>query len=75
MLTGKHPWPDHDNHLAAMMTIANSTEGPPRPPGINAQAADFLNLCLRMEPSERPTAAELLQHPWVMSPGPRRETV
>lgn len=48
-----------------MFAIARSTEGPPRPTGISAAAADFINACLKHNMAERPTAAELLQHPWV----------
>ena len=29
------------------------------------EAIDFLQQCLRRKPEDRPTAAELLRHPWV----------
>jgi len=65
MLTGKHPWPDLDNPWTAMYHIAKVPEGPPRPKGCSELALSFLNLCLRHDPNERPTATELLQHPFV----------
>lgn len=66
---GKHPWPHlggpQCNQLAAMFAIAKTAEGPPRPTNVSASALDFLNRCLAQEPRERPTATELLRHPFV----------
>lgn len=31
-------------------------------------AADFIRACVRLDPSERLTAEEMLQHPWLSSP-------
>ncbi|KAG2486893.1 hypothetical protein HYH03_014487 [Edaphochlamys debaryana] len=65
MLTGAHPWPHLDNQWTAMFTIAKTEEGPPRPKGISEEAARFLDKCLQFDPAKRPTAAELLQDPFV----------
>lgn len=48
-----------------MFTIAKATDGPPRPANLSPAAASFLDACLRVDPKTRPTASELLQHPWV----------
>lgn len=53
-----------------MFTIAKCEEGPPRPKGIGEEAARFLDKCLQFDPAKRPTAAELLQDPFVaLRPG------
>eukprot|EP00873_Tetraselmis_striata_P023812 jgi/Tetstr1/444076/TSEL_003316.t1 len=66
MLTGKHPWPElGDSHWSAMFQIAKTTTGPPIPDCVSAVARDFLGLCFRVDPAQRPTASELLQHPFV----------
>ncbi|KAK9812977.1 hypothetical protein WJX72_006759 [[Myrmecia] bisecta] len=62
MLTGKHPWPDLDNHWSAMFAIAKTESGPPLPDNISDDCRDFLQRCLKHDPRERPTATELLQH-------------
>jgi serine/threonine protein kinase len=48
-----------------MYAIANGKEGPPRPEGISEDARSFLDQCLQYDPAHRPTATELLEHPWV----------
>ncbi|KAG2454465.1 hypothetical protein HYH02_001484 [Chlamydomonas schloesseri] len=69
MLTGAHPWPHLDNQWTAMFTIAKTEEGPPRPKGISEEARRFLDKCLQFDPAKRPTAAELLQDPFVARAG------
>jgi serine/threonine protein kinase len=68
MLSGCHPWPTVDNPLAAINMIANAPGGPPRPERISSDASSFLDACLRRDPRERPSAAELLKHPFVAPP-------
>lgn len=63
------PTPAHptqlENALTAMFQIAKSSTGPPRPANASPSALDFLDCCLRVDPLGRPSAAQLLQHPWL----------
>lgn len=51
-----------------MFHIGVSTKHPPLPePGqLSEIGIDFIELCLTLEAARRPTAAELLRHPWLM---------
>lgn len=65
--TGKKPWSNLDNEWAIMFHIGISTKHPPLPePGELSEAGiDFIELCLTLDPAQRPTAEELLRHPWL----------
>lgn len=54
---------------AIMFHIGISTQHPPLPePGqVSDLGIDFIERCLTLVPSDRPTAAELLHHPWLVS--------
>ncbi|KAH9597292.1 Protein kinase domain [Trypanosoma melophagium] len=68
MLTGKPPWPSKVNAPAAIMMIAQSTEGPTEIPEEEATAGclDFMRKCFVRDPEQRPTVEELMQHPWIL---------
>ncbi|KAG6501807.1 hypothetical protein ZIOFF_041691 [Zingiber officinale] len=51
--------------IAAMFKIGNSKELPRIPDHLSDDGKDFIRHCLQREPSNRPTASELLQHPFV----------
>lgn len=61
MLTKKPPWA-HLETMAAIYKIA--TEEQPIPSNISKQTLDFLKLTFRRVPAERPTAADLISHPF-----------
>ena len=61
MLTQKPPWA-HLETMAAIYKIA--TEEQPIPTSVSKQTQDFLKLTFRRVPMERPTAADLLSHPF-----------
>ena len=65
MLTGSHPWPDMENPWTAMFHISKSKSGPPRPGSCSKSCREFLDLCFKLQPPERPHAAELLGHRFV----------
>ncbi|KAI9323532.1 hypothetical protein BX666DRAFT_1887848 [Dichotomocladium elegans] len=63
MLTGSHPWLDL-NMLAALYNLGKY-QAPPLPEGASESAKDFLTMCFTINPEDRPTAADLLVHPFV----------
>ncbi|CEI89533.1 Putative STE/STE11 protein kinase [Rhizopus microsporus] len=63
MLTGTHPWM-HLTSLAALYAIGNH-KSPEIPSNISSEAKDFLEQCFRINPEDRPTAKQLLEHPFV----------
>jgi serine/threonine protein kinase len=54
-------------YRAIMFHIGISTQHPPLPePGqVSDLGIDFIERCLTLIPGDRPTAAELLHHPWL----------
>ena len=38
---------------------------PPLPDGLSEPLQDFLTMCFNKEPSQRPDAVQLFEHPWL----------
>lgn len=53
-----------------MFKIGNSKELPTIPEELSDEGKDFVRKCLQREPRNRPTAAELLEHPFVKDAAP-----
>ncbi|CAH9059330.1 unnamed protein product [Cuscuta epithymum] len=64
MATSKPPWSQYEG-VAAMFKIGNSKELPTIPEHISDEGKDFIMKCLQREPLKRPTASQLLDHPFV----------
>ncbi|KAL5993013.1 hypothetical protein ACLOJK_013933 [Asimina triloba] len=64
MATSKPPWSQYEG-VAAIFKIGNSKEIPEIPDYLSEDGKKFLRLCLQRDPSARPTAAQLLEHPFV----------
>ena len=67
MSTGRRPWSTLDNEWAIMYNIASGN--PPQMPTedqLSPTGLNFLKRCFDRDPKRRSTAAELLQHPWIM---------
>ncbi|KAH6783300.1 Protein kinase superfamily protein [Perilla frutescens var. hirtella] len=64
MATTKPPWSQYEG-VAAMFKIGNSKELPEIPNHLSEDGKDFVRQCLQRDPSNRPTAARLLEHPFV----------
>ncbi|KAL4513067.1 hypothetical protein ABPG72_017752 [Tetrahymena utriculariae] len=62
MAQAEAPWSNYqfDNPIAAIMKIGVSNEIPKIPETISPELNQFIRKCLQRDPSERPTATELL---------------
>jgi mitogen-activated protein kinase kinase kinase len=68
MATGRRPWASLDNEWAIMFNIAQGNPPQlPKPEELSSQGIDFLEKCFEGDPNKRATAAELLQHEWIVA--------
>ncbi|GMJ08319.1 NPK1-related protein kinase 3 [Hibiscus trionum] len=65
MATGKPPWSQQYQEVAALFHIGTTKSHPPIPEHLSFEAKDFLLKCLQKEPELRSSASDLLQHPFV----------
>ncbi len=68
MATGRRPWASLDNEWAIMYNIAQGN--PPQLPTrdqLSDSGIDFVKRCFERDPAKRSSAAELLQHEWIMT--------
>ncbi|KAK9288473.1 hypothetical protein L1049_016930 [Liquidambar formosana] len=65
MATGKPPWSQQYQEVAALFHIGTTKSHPPIPEHLSVEAKDFLLKCLQKEPNLRSSASDLLQHPFV----------
>ncbi|KAI5672455.1 hypothetical protein M9H77_12819 [Catharanthus roseus] len=64
MATSKPPWSQFEG-VAAIFKIGNSKDIPEIPEHLSNEAKSFIRLCLQREPNTRPSASQLLDHPFV----------
>ncbi|KAG0154937.1 hypothetical protein PDIDSM_510 [Penicillium digitatum] len=68
MATGRRPWSTLDNEWAIMYNIAQGKQPAlPSRDQLSDQGIDFVRRCFECDPARRATAAELLQHEWIIS--------
>ncbi|XP_077240206.1 mitogen-activated protein kinase kinase kinase NPK1-like isoform X3 [Tasmannia lanceolata] len=65
MATGKPPWSQQYQEVAALFHVGTTKSHPPIPEHLSLEANDFLLKCLQKDPILRPSASDLLQHPFV----------
>ncbi|KAL5218211.1 hypothetical protein ABZP36_018895 [Zizania latifolia] len=66
MLTRQIPYPNVEWTNAFFMI--GKGEKPPIPSYLSEQAQDFISQCIKVDPEERPSASQLLSHPFVNRP-------
>ncbi|XP_038986021.1 mitogen-activated protein kinase kinase kinase 1-like isoform X2 [Phoenix dactylifera] len=66
MLTRQLPYPDVE-WTQAFFSIGQGQQ-PPIPNHLSRDARDFISQCVKVNPDERPSAAQLLEHPFVVKP-------
>jgi len=66
MLTGKVPYPDME-WTHALLKIGRGIP-PEIPYTLSEDARDFIKKCVQANPNDRPSAAQLLEHPFVQRP-------
>ncbi|XP_044973986.1 mitogen-activated protein kinase kinase kinase 18-like [Hordeum vulgare subsp. vulgare] len=69
MATGRAPWSDMGDVLAAMHRIGYTDAVPAVPAWLSAEAKHFLSMCLARNARDRCTSAQLLEHPFLASAG------
>ncbi|KAH7340421.1 kinase-like protein [Rhizoctonia solani] len=69
MQAGRRPWTE-DDMFAVMYKVGGLRQAPPVPEDVilSPLADEFRKKCFAVDPAERPTAAELLTHPWLQLP-------
>ncbi|KAJ3786370.1 hypothetical protein GGU11DRAFT_770606 [Lentinula aff. detonsa] len=66
--TGRKPWSNLDNEWAIMFHIGVATQHPPlpEPDQLSDLGIAFIKQCLTIDAMRRPSADELLGHPWMI---------
>ncbi|CAO3666433.1 unnamed protein product [Umbelopsis ramanniana] len=65
MTTGRRPWSNLDNEWAVMYHVATGCPPLPEASQLSEEGIDFLKQCFIRSAHKRPSALELLQHPWI----------
>lgn len=60
MATGKPPWPEFTNNLAALFHVATTSEPPPVPDHLSKSCVSFVSKCMMIDPAKRASANELI---------------
>lgn len=64
LLTGRPPYAEIANSMSVMFRIVEDDK-PPIPEGCSQLLRDFLTKCFNKDPTKRPSAELLCEHPWL----------
>ncbi|KAI7883718.1 hypothetical protein K492DRAFT_175043 [Lichtheimia hyalospora FSU 10163] len=67
MVTGRRPWSTLENEWSVMYHVVTGQPPLPECSQLSALGMNFLEKCFTRNPNKRPTAKELLNHPWITS--------
>jgi serine/threonine protein kinase len=62
---GNVPWPAFAGAGQALLHISGAAGVPVVPDNVSAAAGDFIRRCTQRDPADRPSAADLLDDPWL----------
>ncbi|KAI8393936.1 uncharacterized protein BYT42DRAFT_488596 [Radiomyces spectabilis] len=65
MATGRRPWSMLENEWSVMYHVVTGHPPLPDTSQLSTLGIDFLEKCFTRNPMKRPTAQELLSHPWI----------
>ena len=65
MVTGKPPWSNYSTYSKDILKLISTDGRLPVIPKASKDLTDFILRCLQRDPSRRPAANELLNHPFI----------
>lgn len=65
MATGRRPWSTLENEWSVMYHVVTGHPPLPDTSQLSSPGIDFLKKCFVRDPKKRPSAEELLKHPWI----------
>ncbi|KAL0076915.1 hypothetical protein J3Q64DRAFT_1684238, partial [Phycomyces blakesleeanus] len=66
MATGRRPWSTLENEWSVMYHVVTGHPPLPDVSQLSTLGIDFLKKCFTRNPNKRPSADELLSHPWIV---------
>lgn len=63
--TGRYPYDAGGGPVALMVQVLHDAPPLPPPGGASEELRDFARRCLALDPRQRPSAVQLLGHPWI----------
>uniref|UniRef100_A0A7S1QUH5 Protein kinase domain-containing protein n=1 Tax=Neobodo designis TaxID=312471 RepID=A0A7S1QUH5_NEODS len=68
LATGRRPWAETGitDHLPLMFHISSIGHGPDVPATLSPLLREFIDVCFTIDPDQRPSAAALLTHQWLV---------